>query len=306
MKTPLKTHGGKHYLAKWIVSHFPPHLTYAEPFFGGGSVLLQRDENRDWYLEEWVRLNTPSDSTECPPLPARLRGASEVVNDIDSRLMSFWKVLRHRSHFEEFLRICQATPFSEEVFRGVLAGGEWLGFPPSDKIVERAWEFYVTARLSRQGLGNDFATLSKGRTRGGRNEQANAWINAVDQLPEIAERMRGVVMRNVDAKVFIKAEDSPTTLFYCDPPYPHGTRATKSDYQHEMTDDQHAKLLDVLAEIEGKFLLSTYPNSLYADYANKHGWFRANRIIDNKASGEKIKPHKMEVLYANYPLREDE
>src|SRR5207248_1650852 len=36
--SPLKWHGGKHYLARRIVALMPRHLHYCEPFFGGGSV----------------------------------------------------------------------------------------------------------------------------------------------------------------------------------------------------------------------------------------------------------------------------
>ena len=38
---PLKWHGGKYYLAKRIIEEFPTHVHYVEPYFGGGSVLLQ-------------------------------------------------------------------------------------------------------------------------------------------------------------------------------------------------------------------------------------------------------------------------
>ena len=37
MNSPLKSHGGKHYLAAQIVALMPPHLHYVEPYFGGGT-----------------------------------------------------------------------------------------------------------------------------------------------------------------------------------------------------------------------------------------------------------------------------
>ena len=43
---PLKYHGGKRYLAKRIIALMPEHITYVEPFFGGGSVLLHKDPFR--------------------------------------------------------------------------------------------------------------------------------------------------------------------------------------------------------------------------------------------------------------------
>ncbi len=73
---PLKWHGGKHYLASRIVGLMPRHLHYVEPFFGGGAVLLARDPN--------------DPSLWLPPH----KGVSEVVNDINGRLVNFWRVLR--------------------------------------------------------------------------------------------------------------------------------------------------------------------------------------------------------------------
>ena len=58
---PLKWHGGKGYLAKWIISLMPPHVHYVEPFFGGGAVLLEKEPE----------------------------GVSEVVNDVNAELSNF-------------------------------------------------------------------------------------------------------------------------------------------------------------------------------------------------------------------------
>src|SRR3989442_13548499 len=97
--SPLKRHGGKSYLAEWIISLMPPRalntnapaesdngwLHYVEPYFGGGAVLLAQDPE----------------------------GIFEVVNDIDGELTNFWRVLKDVELFGEFQRIANCTPFSE-------------------------------------------------------------------------------------------------------------------------------------------------------------------------------------------------
>jgi DNA adenine methylase len=69
-----------------------------------------------------------------------------------------------------------------------------------------------------------FATLSRTRTRRGMNEQASAWITAVDGLAAVHARLRRVAVLNRDALHVIRQHDGPDTLFYCDPPYLPRTR----------------------------------------------------------------------------------
>jgi DNA adenine methylase len=270
---PIKWHGGKHYLAPWIISHMPKHAHYVEPFFGGGSVLLQKDPEN----------------------------VSEVANDLNGWLTCFWRVLADPALFDLFHRQVAATPLSEQLW---LEASESVSgeFVPTSDDVSAAVAFFICARQSRQGLMRDFATLSRNRTRRGMNEQASSWLTSVDGLPEIHARLRRVVILNRPAIKVIEQQDGQNTLFYLDPPYLHETRSTTDEYAHEMTTADHAALLDALADVEGKFLLSGYPSALYADAAKRCGWHCVTKAIDNKASSAATKEVKTECLWANYPL----
>src|SRR5574343_303278 len=79
----LRYFGGKFRLAPWIISQFPPHTVYVEPFGGGGSVLLRK-------------------------LPAY----HEVYNDLDGDVVNFFRVLREQP--DELLRAIDLTPYSRE------------------------------------------------------------------------------------------------------------------------------------------------------------------------------------------------
>ena len=280
---PIKWHGGKYYLRKWIVGLMPPHLHYIEPFFGGGGILLARDPDRDWLAEEGKTL------------PAALRGCSEVANDLHGELINFWRVLQKSEDFEAFRQRVALTPFSEAEFDAALEFDVQAA-----SSVDRAVRFFILARQSRQGLMRDFATLSRNRTRGRINEQVNAWLGVVDGLPEIHERLKNVVILNQSACDVIRKQDGENTLFYCDPPYVHETRSTTGEYAHEMTEDQHRELLDVLAGIQGKFMLSGYPSALYSQWESRHGWKRHDYLIDNKAARGTVKETKTECLWCNF------
>jgi len=267
---PLKYHGGKDYLAEWIIAHYPPRESwthYCETHAGGLATLFEHD----------------------------YEGISEAVNDISCGLSNFWSVLREPDCFEMFRRLVETTPFSERVFEGLVDGT-----PSKPLDVEAAWVFFVRFRQSRQGIGRSFATLSKRRTRRGMNEQVSSWLSAVEGLPEAHKRLKRVVICNADAIDFIKREDSERTFFYVDPTYLHETRSAPKIYKHEMTQDQHGDLLMALDEIEGKFLLSGYPSQMYSDWASAVGWKSDSKEIDNKASSSETKEKKTEMLWYNY------
>lgn len=298
---PLKWHGGKYYLRQWIIDLMPPHLHYVEPFFGGGSVFLARDPDRNWWGGGDELLLSAD------------RGCSEVVNDVHGDLTNFWRVLQSPDLFADFCRRVEATPFSQVEFEQAMAALPPVSAtsdsttPPSgtatdatELSLDRAVAFFIVARQSRQGVMRDFATLSRNRTRGRISEQASAWLSVLEGLPDVHRRLRGVVILNQSACDVIRKQDGPKTLFYCDPPYLHETRSTTGEYHFEMTVQQHEELLGVLAEIEGKFMLSGYPSDLYQQWQDRYGWQRHDYLIDNKASAGKVKETKTESLWCNF------
>lgn len=270
---PLKWHGGKHYLADQIIGLMPAHTHYVEPYAGGLSVLLAK--------------------------PAELiDGHSEVVNDLNGWLSNFWSVLASNELFVEMKRRLEGTPFSESIWR-MAEGSDQTEIAPED-MVESAVQFFIRYRQSRQGLGKDFATLSRNRTRRGMNEQVSSWLSAVEGLPEAHERLKRVVVLNNDACKVIKQQDGRNTLFYLDPPYLHETRKATDAYQFEMSRKEHENLLNVLLNIQGRFLLSGYRSDLYDKKSKIGSWHRVDIQIDNKASSAKKKETKTECLWMNF------
>ena len=279
--SPLKWHGGKSYLANKIISLMPPrcknpnnpdpddpgYIAYVEPYAGGLSVLLAND-----------------------PV-----GISEVANDLNGPLTNFWDVMADPVKFEIFNRRMQATPFSEVEWQRAAERSAFEGDP-----IEEAAGFFIHCRQSLSGRMKGFAGISRTRTRQGQNEQVAAWLSAVEGLPAVHARLKRVLIRNIDGVECIKKEDGKRTLHYVDCPYVHSTRATTGEYAHEMTDVQHAELLNTLMDIEGRFLLSGYHSELYDKYAKNCGWKVHEFQIANHSSSSKQKQRKCEVVWTNY------
>src|SRR5258708_6055012 len=141
MNLPLKWHGGKYYLAKVIVGLMPRHIHYVEPFFGGGAVLFSRDPN--------------DPKLELPPH----KGVSEVVNDLNGKLINFWGVLRDENQFAEFVRKVQAIPLARQEWE------ESHAHVYGENPIADAIAFFVDCRQSRSGLMNSFTAVTRKRTR---------------------------------------------------------------------------------------------------------------------------------------------
>jgi DNA adenine methylase len=114
-------------------------------------------------------------------------------------------------------------------------------------------------------------------------------------LAAIVSRLQGIVIENRDAKLVMAAHDTPETLHYVDPPYVLSTRSDPSkDYHTELSDDDHAELLQFLRTLKGAVILSGYPHPDYD--AALSDWHRVER--KHLADGAR---ERTEVLWISRP-----
>ena len=103
----------------------------------------------------------------------------------------------------------------------------------------------------------------------------------------------------------MRQHDSDETLHYVDPPYMPATRSQKSRrgklryhaYKHEMTEEDHMRLLETLRGLKGMVILSGYPSALYN--RSLAGWKRIRR----QTMADGARP-RVEVLWLN-PLAKE-
>lgn len=260
-------YGGKYSHLDWLLDLLPATHHYCEPFGGSAAVLLNRE-----------------------PSPV------ETYNDLDGEVVNFFRVLRNQK--EALTYAIGMTPFAREEFAlAIESNGN--GHHLSD--LERARRFFVRARQVRTGLAQ---TASIGRwanclntSRAGMAGAVSRWLGSVEGLEWIASRLLRVQIEHDDALSILKRYDSPQTLFYCDPPYPHASRGDAKAYGYEMSDQEHVALAETLHQIQGKAAVSGYHCELMDDlYA---GW----HVIEAPTKmAHSVKTPRTEVLWTNYEL----
>lgn len=230
----LRYHGGKWRLAPWIISHFPPHRIYVEPYGGAASVLLRKP-----------------------------RVYAEVYNDLEGEVVNLFRVLRNPGQAAELERQLRLTPYAREEF--------WAAYEPTDEPVERARRTITRAFM---GFGSASAN-NKHRTgfRANSNKSgttpAHDWANYPDHISSLSARLAGVIIEQRPALEITKHHDTPEALHYLDPPYSHTTRYVGASgsccYVHEMTDDDHREMAEVVRRLKGMVVLSGYDSPLYQE-----------------------------------------
>lgn len=83
-------------------------------------------------------------------------------------------------------------------------------------------------------------------------------------------------------------------FLYCDPPYLPSTRRRERVYRHELDEQQHRELLDLLLEVPCPVLLSGYPSPLYN--STLRGW--QSDVLRAKTHAGCV----TERVWRNYPL----
>lgn len=257
MNAVVKYPGAKWSIADWVIGHFPEHHSYLEPFFGSGAVLFTKP-----------------------------RSNIETVNDLDGDVVNFFEWVQHDP--EKLAKAIYWTPYARAVYNAAFDRKN-----TETNSFMRAVDFTI-----RMMMGHGFRTT--GERVGWKNdvqgrERAYAcqyWCKEPEIIMQAAERLRGVQIENRPAVELIERFNYQNVLIYADPPYVLSTRHGKQ-YNCEMTDADHAALLEALKAHKGPVLLSGYDSTLYDDLL--HGWYRETISALAQTSDKRT-----EVLWMNF------
>lgn len=268
MNAILKYPGAKWSLAEWIISHFPAHHSYLEPFFGSGAVLFRKE-----------------------------RSHIETVNDLDGDVVNLFQCIQQDP--EQLAKLVYLTPYSRRIYEQARAQEIQAGpFNQAAQFLIRCNQGYGFRTNERPvGWKNDV----QGRERA---YAARNWANLPEGIMEAAERLRGVQIECRPAAELISRFNFPGVLIYCDPPYVLSSRSGgQRQYRHEMTDQDHEALLEALKDHRGPALVSGYPSELYD--RELQGWHRETGAATDQLSRRRqevlwmnFEPQRQESLWA--------
>jgi DNA adenine methylase len=215
----------------------------------------------------------------------------ECINDINVFVINFYKVLKQ--NYNELKGMLDITLHSRQQYneaRNIYKN------PIEYNDIQKAWSFWV---LSQEAYGTKMlGGWGFGR---GSNTKALNIKNKIDNfIEDYSDRLRLTQIECNDAIKVITNFDSEDAFFYLDPPYYNADMGPYKGY----TIDDYKKLLETIAGIKGKFLLSSYPSQILEEYKNTNKWnqLEINKHIDMSSNLKETK-RKTEVLTKNYKVK---
>lgn len=269
----------------WIVPFIPKNIeTYVEPFSGQYWIFFGMN------LEEYPNLK------------------KIVYNDFNPLNYNLYKCIRnHQRLLEECEKLvvqekdvfptnpnCRINfeNFQNEIFSENIVIGDEPNYEVAAKYVYVLTQVFSGANPSK----SKFIDL-----KGKYHSKFTSFKNKLksEKWQKMFERINFV--ENMDFGDVIKKYDSPTTYFYCDPPY---FVVGEGDYysNHFFNREDHERLANELKSIQGKFSLSYYDFSLLSEWfpTDQYTWFK--KLFVKPAAAKKGKNQTMgeEILILNY------
>ena len=252
-------------MLRHILSLIPEHRVYVEVFGGSGKVLLNKSESE---IEVW--------------------------NDYDRRLANLFHVVVFK--FDEFYEKASGLVYSRELYRVYLRELRKIERVEIGDVDVAVKTYYVmNCMFSGGGSGFKFFGFKFGK----RDNFAKQYWRRLSELERIRERLSGVVIECDDFEKVMRRWDGEDVFYYIDPPY-YVERA--EEYYSGFKKEDHERLLRLLKEIKGKWLLSGYANELYDRELARYNRYEVEAVKHSYWKGGGKRPRVVEVLWWNYDI----
>lgn len=226
---------------------------------------------------------------------AKSPSKTEVINDINGEVVNFYEIAKTETN--KLARLINATLHSEKQHSFAKIVYNYPEFFPK---LRRAWAFFVLCSLSFSG------DLGAGYLYG--NNQDNVQSGGIKRrflhkMANICKRLERVQIEQTDAVNCLTRHNAEFAFHYVDPPYIDVNQGHYAGY----TEADYELLLQRLATLKGKFMLSCYDSEILQRYAKEHGWI-VNRYekplcaVISKDGAKKR--NKTELLVMNYEIKD--
>ncbi|MEA4916303.1 DNA adenine methylase [Proteiniphilum sp.] len=214
----------------------------------------------------------------------------DVINDLNGELINFYRTIV--SNFDELKKEIDRTLHSR--FQHETA---WFIYEHPDYFsnVQRAWAVWVLSKMGFAGqLSNSFGfDKSEGR-------QAKKVDFAKEAFTvELKRRLEATTIESDDAFRIIARYDTPDTFHFIDPPY---VGSDMAHYAGMFDEHDLDRLLQLCVTLQGKFMLTMYPNDNIHSYADRFGWI-IHTVERQLSASKKIESRRKqeEWIVCNYP-----
>jgi len=262
MKTPITYYGGKQGMIKDILPLIPEHNTYTEAFAGGAAVLFAKD-------------------------PARIN----VINDLNGEIVNFYRTVV--TDFDALKAEIMQTLHSREhqqVAKFIYQHPDYFS------RVKRAWAVWALSKLAFSGdFSGSFSFCKKGSCK-----RYVGLENAKESFgDDLRKFIQNCTIEQDDALKVIQRYDTKDTFHFVDPPY---VGFNMGHYSGMFSVDDMRNLLELLSQIEGKFMLTMYPDELISEYMDKNGWHKhtVNRTVTASNAVNTKRRKQEEWMICNY------
>lgn len=215
----------------------------------------------------------------------------EIINDYNRELINFYECVQNE--FVELEKMVRISLHSRSLHNDATVV---YNNPHMFSRLKRAWSIWVLASQSFSSMldGSFGYDKIKGTTSKKITNKRNAFTE------DLSIRLQNVQIECTDALRVITSRDHKDAFHYCDPPYfnsdcGHYDGYTKEDFEI---------LLKTLSNINGKFLMSSYPSDILNEYSKTFNWCTMHIEQSVSVANGTGKPgkKKIEVLTANYDL----
>lgn len=266
MKPILRYFGSKHKASKHLIPMLPKHTIYCEPYGGSAGLLMNK-----------------------PPC------AIEYYNEIDPRIYNLFRVIKDKRSMLQLCEQLRQVTWCKQVWEDAF---EIADDPVIDalNVLIRSWMSFSPVGIFRQNSGYRDGAYDKTNVSSGHQ---TIWNNLPTRIKFAHKRFQFCHLSNLDAITFldiIERHHGEHAFIYVDPPYLHTTRCETKGYSSELSQEDHAVLLDKLQTASANVLLSGYENSLYQSILVDWKVKRFQTCIASKRGGSS----KSEMVWFNY------